>query len=938
MNPFLYRSVQEYWPLFGAALFLAISSFVSFHINETHKSMLSLANQNFFNAAQGKVEDVELHFDRLKQTAERIAVSNSLSDYNARKDKDLDDKLTLAQSIEKVEQRFYNFLRKSNSLENNVYSYVAYFDRQEKLVASVGEEVQFSKAVNPDSKFGAQSIIDIDRNNIVSFAPVYHNDVYEGRVVTITAFNEIQDLLRFRVTKRDILTQLVFEDGRLFLGPDGLADAKSPYLKAYRQVAETARTVRHDVQVTAEQGQMVGVSIPLRNIPASILALQSEGNLAGGAVNNNYALPLFGIATIMFALTIVFNQLRIKNLRLKEEFGIINKHRIMLADKNDELKLEISRRELAENEINKKTRELETINIDLQIAATAFDSIEAMAVIDSNRTILKVNSALLDMLEYDEDRLLNTSLNALLERQLEIEDAYSEFWQSIEAGQGWQGEVRFRNKSDMLVERWLAVSPVLDENGTTKHHVLTFYDLSVQKRAEERVRQLAFYDQLTGLPNRSLLIDRLHNAIKVNAQKGTFSAIMFLDLDNFKSLNDTMGHDAGDELLIAAAQRLQASVGAEQTVARFGGDEFVILMPSLAGETATKAARDAEIYSFCVLDAFEKSFQLCGIEHRCTTSIGIATFGPDDRSYEEILKHADIAMYQAKKDGRNVVRFFDPELQEDLAGRMKLEQELHLAINNADLTLFYQPQISSSGAITGAEALVRWPHPEQGFVPPSVFIPIAESCGLITKLGNWILETACHQLAAWQDNPAMRDLTLSVNVSAIQLHRFDFVERVLGALENSGAPARKLKLEITESLLVDKAEEVIENMVLLRKRGVRFSLDDFGTGYSSLFYLKKLPLDQLKIDQSFVQSLPDEPNDVAIAKTIVALSQTLELSVIAEGVENERQRDFLQSIGCHEYQGYLFARPMPSEQYEEFAHLFSGMTKHQIPSSKSEVG
>ena len=929
MNPFQYRSVQEYWPLFGAALFLAISSFVAFHMNETHKSMLSLANQNFLNAAQIKVEDVELHFDRLQQTAERIAASHALSDYIARKDNKPVDKAAMAKSVKKVEQRFYNFLRKSNSLENNVYSYVAYFDRQQNLIASVGEKTHFNEAVDPSTKFAAQSIIDIDRKHVVSFAPVYHNDIYEGRVVTISAFNEIQDLLRFRVTKRDILVHLVFQDGKLFLGPDGMADTKSPYLTAYRQTAKTARQVRHDIQATPEQGQMVGVSIPLRNVPASIFALQPKGNLAGGAVNDNYAVPLFGISIFMFILTIGFNQLRRKNLRLKEEFGIINKHRALLADKNDELKQEIDRRKLAESEIKTKTLELEALNIDLQIAATAFDSIEAMAVIDSDRIILKVNSALLNLLQYDEYRLLKTSLNDLLQRQLEIEDAYSEFWQSIETGQGWQGEVRFRNKSGMLVERWLAVSPVLDETGTATHHILTFYDLSVQKRAEERVRQLAFFDQLTGLPNRSLLIDRLQNALKVNAKKGTFSAIMFLDLDNFKSLNDTLGHDAGDELLMAAAQRLQASVGAEQTVARFGGDEFVILMPSLAGETASEAALDAEIFSFSVLDAFEKSFQLCGIEHRCTTSIGIATFGPDDSSYEEILKHADIAMYQAKKDGRNIVRFFDPELQEDLADRMKLEQDLHLAISNEDLQLFYQPQISSKGAVTGAEALVRWPHPELGFVPPSVFIPIAESCGLITRLGNWILETACDQLAAWQDHPAMEDLTLSVNVSAIQLHRFDFVDGVLGALERSGAPARKLKLEITESLLVDKAEEVIGKMELLRKRGVRFSLDDFGTGYSSLFYLKKLPLDQLKIDQSFVQALPHEPNDVAIAKTIVALSQTLELSVIAEGVENEQQRDFLQSIGCNEFQGYLFARPMPQQQYEDFVSLFSANKDNQ---------
>ncbi|TLP44221.1 EAL domain-containing protein [Cohaesibacter sp. CAU 1516] len=933
MNPLHYRPVQDYWPVFGALIFLIAMTVVASHINETHKSMLSLADQSFLTSAQKKVQDVELHFDRLKQTGERIAASHSVESYITGKKSEDGTEQVLSKRIDEIEQRFNRFLRNSNSLEYNVFSYLAFIDRDGTLIASSGHAQSRKTCGEATSKFEAKVSLDFEHRFVVATAPVYHRAAYQGCILTLSAFDEVLDLLQPSLSEPDIFAHLVMDDGQLIIGSDEVAASHGVHLNADILTAHSKKTVLHDLQLAEGRGKMVGVSVPLRNMAASMHMLQPASGFAGGALSDNFALPLLGFSCFMLIFTIGINHLRIKNNRLKTEFGIIREQSRLLARKNNKLSREIERRKSAEADSREKALELESLNTDLQIAATAFESIEGMAVIDTKKTILKVNSALLDMLQTDEATLLNRPILDLLDYTLELENAFSEVWETLEARQGWQREVQVRNKSGDKIERWMAVSPVLNKHGNPTHYILTFYDLSAQKQAEDRVRQLAFHDQLTDLPNRSLLIDRLQLAMKANALKGTYSAVMFLDLDNFKTLNDTLGHDAGDELLIAAARRLQASVGKEQTVARFGGDEFVILMPKLNGQTAKEAALDAEIFSFSILDAFEQPFQLAGVAHRCTTSIGIATFGPEVKTYEDILKHADIAMYQAKRDGRNAVRFYDPALQENLSHRMRLERDLRTAVKQQELTLFYQPQVSFQGAVTGAEALLRWKHPELGYVSPAEFIPIAESCGLIPELGNWILDTACQHLAEWQNNPDLRDLTLSVNVSAIQLHHFNFVDQVLTRLAKHKAPATKLKLEITESHLVDNVEDAITKMEQLRQQGVRFALDDFGTGYSSLSYLKKLPLDQLKIDQSFVRSLPCEPNDAAIAKMIVALSETLELSVIAEGVETEEQRDFLHSVGCDDYQGFFFAKPLPHDEYVEFASLFSGKSPHQTDSA-----
>jgi diguanylate cyclase (GGDEF)-like protein len=399
---------------------------------------------------------------------------------------------------------------------------------------------------------------------------------------------------------------------------------------------------------------------------------------------------------------------------------------------------------------------------------------------------------------------------------------------------------------------------------------------------------------------------------------------MLIDLDNFKTLNDTQGHDVGDQLLVQVASRLKSAIREGDTIARLGGDEFVAILEDL-DEARESAALQATGVAAKIQEHLSHAYMLeVGLEedkpsyssHHCTSSIGITLFHDQSVTVDELMKRADTAMYQAKADGRNTQRFFDPEMQTVVTKRAAMEIDLRKAIVENQFVVYYQSQVDSSGRVFGAEALVRWQHPEYGLVSPAMFIPFAEETGLIVPLGHLVLEAACNQLAAWREKPDSEHLTMAVNISARQFRLPNFVEQVLALIDHTTARPDKLKLELTESLLLENAEDIIAKMNALKACGVSFSIDDFGTGYSSLSYLKRLPLDQLKIDQSFVRDILTDLNDAAIARTVVALAQSLGLAVIAEGVETEGQRDFLASAGCHAYQGYLFSRPVPSADFE----------------------
>ena len=451
-------------------------------------------------------------------------------------------------------------------------------------------------------------------------------------------------------------------------------------------------------------------------------------------------------------------------------------------------------------------------------------------------------------------------------------------------------------------------------------------DLTNSKEAEEEIYRLAFYDPLTKLPNRRLMQDRLQHAIKSQARHNQYGAIIFIDLDNFKMLNDTRGHNMGDLLLIETASRINASVRKNDTVARLGGDEFVVILEGLS-EDSKQALLVAHVVSGEISLTLMQPYHLLEQEHYSTASIGVSLFqsrkSAQRVTVEDLLKRADTAMYQAKRAGRNTVRFFDPVMQADLEARSLLEKDLREAIVQGQLSLHYQPQVNQLNQIVGAEALIRWTHPERGAVSPAEFIPLSEDTGLILPISNWVLETACNQLKAWEKQAETANLVLAVNVSARQFRQPDFIDNLMFILRTSKINPNKLKLELTESLVLENVDDSIQKMQALIKMGIQFSMDDFGTGYSSLTYLKRLPLAQLKIDQSFVRDLNINKNDEAIVKSILVLAQTLNIDVVAEGVETEAQHAFLSQNGCHLFQGYLFGKPMPAHAFD--AHLHNSL-------------
>jgi diguanylate cyclase (GGDEF)-like protein/PAS domain S-box-containing protein len=468
--------------------------------------------------------------------------------------------------------------------------------------------------------------------------------------------------------------------------------------------------------------------------------------------------------------------------------------------------------------------------------------------------------------------------------------------------------------------KWLLVSafPDFDADGKLRQIVVNFNDISARKEAEKKVHHMAFFDILTSLPNRRLLMDRLHAALAISARNHCYGAVLFIDLDKFKSINDVRGHDAGDQLLVAVGERIRQFLRDEDTVARLGGDEFVVLLPEIDSELKAASHKSA-LVAEKIRVALNAPFDLNGNVHHTSPSIGLSMFRGVAEAPETLLRQADMAMYKAKDAGRNTFCFFSSAMQLAVETHAALEADLRHAVANRELHLDYQLQVDAEKRPVGAEALARWVHATRGAVSPLRFIPIAEESALILDIGDWVLESACAQLAKWNADDKLRHLTLAVNVSAQQFRQSDFVETVAAVLARHSFQASRLKLELTESVIVDDVDDVISKMHRLRAMGVSLSMDDFGTGYSSLAYLKRLPLDQIKIDQSFTRDITTDPTDAIMVKTIIDLAKNFKLDVIAEGVETQEQLDFLQRHGCMAYQGYSFAKPMPIDRFEALA-------------------
>jgi diguanylate cyclase (GGDEF)-like protein/PAS domain S-box-containing protein len=550
----------------------------------------------------------------------------------------------------------------------------------------------------------------------------------------------------------------------------------------------------------------------------------------------------------------------------------------------------------------------------LRVLAVAFETHEAIMITDANARIIKVNQAFQDITGYSSEDVLGKNPR-ILSAGLQDQVFYAAMWAQLLSRGTWAGEIWDKRKSGQVYPKLLTITAVKDKFGKTTEYVAIFKDITELKRAEDEIHNLAFYDGLTKLPNRRLLMDRLRAALTSSARSNHYGAVLFLDMDKFKTLNDTLGHEYGDLLLIEVAKRIQSCVREVDTVARLGGDEFVILLEDV-DEFVKEASQKAAVIADKIRISLSLPYMLNNKEQHSSPSIGVTLYNGNTESAETLIKKSDMAMYQAKDSGRNAVRFFNPVMQQAVETRASIEADLRHAVHNQELRLYYQIQLDGNLKPFGAEALVRWEHPKRGLVFPAQFIPISEESSLILEIGCWVLEAACRQLGMWAKSEQTRDLILAVNVSAKQFNQYDFVEKVSTALDAHEVKASSLKLELTESVVLNDVTTVVSKMLALQAIGVKLSIDDFGTGYSSLSYLKQLPIDQIKIDQSFVRDIATDPNDAIMVRTIIDLARNFRLNVIAEGVETEAQLAFLKQHGCMAYQGYLFGKPVLIDEFE----------------------
>jgi diguanylate cyclase (GGDEF)-like protein/PAS domain S-box-containing protein len=556
----------------------------------------------------------------------------------------------------------------------------------------------------------------------------------------------------------------------------------------------------------------------------------------------------------------------------------------------------------------------------LRVAAVAFETHEAILITDRRANIVRVNQAFTDITGYRPEEVLGQNPR-ILSAGRQDKAFYIDMWQQLLHTGSWAGEIWDKRKNGQIYPKWLTITAVRDERQEVTHYVSIFSDITVRKQAEEEIHKLAFYDALTKLPNRRLFLDRFRSALAASVRRDDYGAVLFIDLDRFKALNDTLGHDYGDLLLIEVGVRIKSCVREMDTVARFGGDEFVVLIEALSDDK-DDATFKVSLVAEKIREALARTYGLKGHEHHSSPSIGISLYHGHDESLDVLIEHADMAMYQAKESGRNAVRFFDPIMQNNVAAHDALDNDLHYAIELQQLHLHYQIQVDNDNHPLGAEAFLRWIHPERGMIMPGQFIQIAEESDLIIDIGHWVLQTACHQLALWGKNEKTHDLTLTVNISAKQFAKPDFVGEVADILKEQQAEPTHLKLELSERLVMADMNGAMDKIHALRSLGVRLSMDNFGTMYSSLSFLKQLSSDQLKIHQEFVQGIMLEGNDAQLVQAVIDLAKSLDLDVFAEGVETEDQRAFLKSHDCNSYQGYLFGKPVSIDEFEEAIKRF----------------
>ena len=550
----------------------------------------------------------------------------------------------------------------------------------------------------------------------------------------------------------------------------------------------------------------------------------------------------------------------------------------------------------------------------LRLAATTFESQQGVMITDKDANILRVNKAFTEITGYSQEQVMGKNPRILSSGRHD-QAFYQALWDQLLSTGRFEGELWNRRQNGEIYPEWQTITAVKNDAAEVNYYVCVFSDITEKKNAESKIHAMAFYDSLTNLPNRRLLLDRFDQELATAKRHKQFGAVLFLDLDHFKSLNDSQGHLAGDELLIQVATRLVSMLREEDTPARLGGDEFVVLLHA-ASESVSTVVDQAWVVAEKIKDTLNEPFVLNANPYQLSTSIGIALFPDNHKSPETILQQADTAMYRSKTSGRNAISFFNPGMQEAADLRLKLEQDIRTAIENNQFILFYQPQVDAKGSVVSMEALIRWEHPEKGILPPADFIPVAEESGLILGMGQWILLEACNRIKAWQ-NAGVNPPRIFVNVGPRQFRQPDFVEQVKHAIDTNGIAPQRLGIELTESVMIIDMDDTLAKIQALKALGIAVAVDDFGTGYSSLMYLKQLPIDTLKIDQRFVRDILTDANSAVIVETIIAMARHLDLSVIAEGVETPRQLALLRQQGCPAFQGNYFSHPLPAARYAE---------------------
>ena len=668
------------------------------------------------------------------------------------------------------------------------------------------------------------------------------------------------------------------------------------------EAAKRMREVRRDALVVEGPDGEAGILTE-----RDIIRLISRERL-DGAIWEMASKPLVSVAaeSSLFHARTLFSENHIRHLGVTgpagELIGLITYGDILASIEHDYV-------QDLQKALREREQQLSISNHHLKLAQKVFDtSAEGIMVTDENVCIESVNPAFTRITGYEIGEVLGAK-PSILKSGRHNPNFYREMWAALELSGAWQGEIWNRRKNGEIYPEWLSISTVRNQDGRITNYVAIFTDITARKEAEERVHHLAYHDALTGLPNRSLFLEHLDHALHHAHRQGVMVALMFLDLDRFKLINDTFGHAMGDKLLVETASRLSGCVREGDTVSRLGGDEFTVILEDL------RSADDAALIARKILDTLSQPMVLDGQELFITPSIGISLYPTDSLYPEPLVKHADAAMYQAKERGRHNYQFYTPDMNSRAFERLAMENKLRRALERNELVLYYQPRVDiNSRQVTGMEALLRWNHPERGLVPPSDFIPIAEESGLIVPIGEWVLYTACAQNKRWQED-GFAKLCMAVNISARQFKHSKLVDTVRQVLTETGLDPADLELEITETIAMEHAEESVKKLAELKAMGVRLSMDDFGTGHSSLSYLKQFPIDSLKIDKSFLQDTSMGSKDAAIAQAISTMAERLQLKVITEGVETQEQLAFLVGNKSGEVQGYYFSHPLPPEEF-----------------------